>query len=246
MPFTLAHPAAVLPLLRSPHFPALVAGSLAPDVVYYLPISMPVRTHSPAGVLTADLLIGLVLLTVGRWLADPLTALASEGWRRRIPPRRASIRSGPAVFAVVVGACTHVLWDSVTQTGGAAVRRWEWLRGTVVEPHRVYNVLGYASSIGGLLALAVVAARWYRRTPPGPARPGLARGPRRWVLTGTVLFVAFGVTHALTAYVQPSGYDLLRGALIGAMRWGAVAFAMYAVAWHLAARRPGYLSRLTT
>ena len=37
MPFTLAHPAAVLPLRRHLWFPGLVAGAVAPDVGYYLP-----------------------------------------------------------------------------------------------------------------------------------------------------------------------------------------------------------------
>ncbi|WP_245636533.1 DUF4184 family protein [Eikenella longinqua] len=38
MPFTLAHPVAVLPLARCRrcHFPALVIGSLSPDFVYFL------------------------------------------------------------------------------------------------------------------------------------------------------------------------------------------------------------------
>ena len=38
MPFTLAHPIAVLPFSRCRycHFPALVIGSLSPDFVYFL------------------------------------------------------------------------------------------------------------------------------------------------------------------------------------------------------------------
>ena len=38
MPFTLAHPVAVLPFARCRrvHFPAMVIGSLAPDFVYFL------------------------------------------------------------------------------------------------------------------------------------------------------------------------------------------------------------------
>lgn len=37
MPFTLAHPAVVLPLVRRPFVPgALVAGAMAPDLPYFL------------------------------------------------------------------------------------------------------------------------------------------------------------------------------------------------------------------
>ncbi|WP_217617334.1 DUF4184 family protein, partial [Cellulomonas sp. GbtcB1] len=42
MPFTLAHPAAVLPFARPPFVPAaLGAGALAPDVPYFLPLPRP-------------------------------------------------------------------------------------------------------------------------------------------------------------------------------------------------------------
>ncbi|WP_067828115.1 DUF4184 family protein [Nocardia inohanensis] len=247
MPFTLAHPAAVLPLRRYLWLPALVAGALAPDVLYYVPVSIPVPTHSLAGTMTSDPVIGLLLLALLRFVAEPLTALAPEGWRRRTGELEWRFRQLPrAVLSVVAGAGTHVLWDSFVQRDGAMVTHWAWLRGTVIEPHRVYNVLGYVSSVGGMLALALATAGWYRRTPPGAARPGLARTPRAWVLTGTTVFVAFGVTHALTAYVQPSGYDLVRAALVGAIRWGAVALAIYTCAWHVGARRADYLSRLTT
>ncbi|UGT41391.1 DUF4184 family protein [Nocardia yamanashiensis] len=248
MPFTLAHPAAALPLRHRLPLPGLIAGTLAPDVVYYLPISMPLPTHSLAGTVTSDLTVGLLLLAALFGVAaDPLTALAPDGWRRRIREPEWDVRQLPRLAAAVVaGAITHVCWDSLVQRDGALVARWPWLRSTVIEPHKLYNVLGYLSSIGGLLALAFAAAGWYRRTPPGPPRPGLGRGPRRWVLGGTGVFVAFGVTHALTAYVRSGGYDLVRAALVGAIRWGAVAFAIYAVAWHLVARRADYLSRLTT
>ncbi|MFE3273804.1 DUF4184 family protein [Nocardia sp. NPDC059239] len=40
MPFTLAHPAAVLPIRRVLWFPGLVAGSIAPDIPYYLRIGV--------------------------------------------------------------------------------------------------------------------------------------------------------------------------------------------------------------
>src|SRR5882672_6336607 len=65
MPFTLAHPAAVLPLRRWPRldFVALVIGSMTPDFGYYLLLpDMRLETHSFAGSLETCLPVGLLLV----------------------------------------------------------------------------------------------------------------------------------------------------------------------------------------
>jgi hypothetical protein len=47
VPFTGSHPAAVLPFLRTP-LPASapVAGTMAPDIPYHLPLGLGRRTHT--------------------------------------------------------------------------------------------------------------------------------------------------------------------------------------------------------
>ena len=76
MPFTLAHPAAVLPLRGLPHLrmAPLVVGTLVPDLPYYLPWAiLPLRmnryaalTHVFAGSFTIDLLLGYAFLAADR------------------------------------------------------------------------------------------------------------------------------------------------------------------------------------
>ncbi|TWH75209.1 uncharacterized protein DUF4184 [Modestobacter roseus] len=99
MPFTLAHPAAVLPLLRTPLAPsALVAGSVAPDLPYYASLQWLggdynlTLTHEWSSVLWLDPLIGLVLLAAFQVLFKrPLLALlppAAAG--RAVPAARGS------------------------------------------------------------------------------------------------------------------------------------------------------------
>ena len=59
MPFTASHAAAVLPLLRTPlPASALVIGSIAPDLPYYLPVPLPWATHTALAVGTVDVLLG--------------------------------------------------------------------------------------------------------------------------------------------------------------------------------------------
>ncbi|WP_282783560.1 MULTISPECIES: DUF4184 family protein [unclassified Nocardia] len=240
MPFTLAHPAAVLPLRRYAAVPALVAGALAPDVPYYLPWPGDIpRTHTPVGLLGWDLFFGLALLAVLRVVAVPLLALSPLGWRRRITLPRWKIRSVGGAVAVVLavwlGAATHLVWDAFTQTGGPAVQRWEWLRVAVAEPHRLYNVLGYLSSVGGMVVLSLAAVRWYRRTPPGRAA---VRGvpPRAvpLIVSALAAATAAGAGFALMDPVaRVSDYDLVRLALLGGVRGCALGVLAYALGWWL-------------
>ncbi|MFI9508698.1 DUF4184 family protein [Nocardia sp. NPDC052566] len=266
MPFTPAHPAAVLLVRRYLNLPALVAGSVAPDVPYYLPVPGGPETHSVSGLLGWDLLFSAALLMVFRLLAGPMVALVPVGWRNRMPLpswgfRSPTVASAPAdgrrgmpvpsggfrsvrvvvmlAVSVVAGAATHLAWDSCTQTDGAAVRAWEWLRVSVVEPHKLYNVLGYLSSIGGLVALGAAIALWYRRTPPVvDTAPGLPRS-LRWAILGSLAVAgALGIAIALTDPVAGvSGYDFVRRALIGAIRGSAVGLAFYGLLWHIAELR---------
>src|SRR5215468_10777233 len=79
MPFTLAHPAAVLPLrgFRYLRTAPLITGAVIPDLAYYLPGGLGRRlpeTHSLAASFTTDLL-GCAAFVVLFLLRRPLTAL---------------------------------------------------------------------------------------------------------------------------------------------------------------------------
>lgn len=246
VPFTFAHPAAVLPLRRSLWFPGLAVGSVAPDVAYYLPVpGGPDTAHSVAGLFGIDLLLGILLLLVGFLVLAPMLALSSDGWRARVVPPDpvARLRTWRAcvvaVGSVIVGAATHLAWDAVTRTGGAAVRYWPMLRVSVVGPHRLYNVIGYVSSLGGLLLLGVVVVRWYRRAPHGNGEHwrALPRGIRRGVLGGIAVAAIVGAGVALADPVsQVSAYDWVRGLLVGGVQGAGLVLVLYVLCWHLGRR----------
>ena len=122
MPFTPAHVAAVLPLRRRGGLPfsALVVGSMIPDLPYYLPrrwVPTP-ATHSVAGIVTWDLLLGLAVWAL--WCAlrprvyDLAPQLLRSRWRR---PESGFTGWSRAPLAVIIGAATHVLWDEFTHAG---------------------------------------------------------------------------------------------------------------------------------
>lgn len=70
MPFTLAHPAIILPLQRYKQLPlsALIAGSIDPDFHYLLQMGLSGRySHSIEGIFSVSLPIALVLFVMFHW-----------------------------------------------------------------------------------------------------------------------------------------------------------------------------------
>jgi hypothetical protein len=186
MPFTLAHPVAALPLrglmggLGSA--PALVIGSLTPDLVYFLPLTVTGwQSHSLAGLLWFSMPAGLIVWTAYRLVLRPfVAAILPEALSRRlrepVPRNWRAADVLAAAASVVVGAGTHLAWDSFTHSSGAAVRALPALQAQVslasFYTPRVFTVLQHLSSVVGLLVLMALGARWYRRTVPGQANSG--------------------------------------------------------------------------
>jgi len=135
MPWTFAHPAAIVPLRslcpRWLSFPALILGAMAPDFSYYVGMHGQWRTfcHTPEGILTACLPLSLLLLALLLRFAAPLTVLLPEPHRALVrgqlqpPPHPAWRAWAVAALSVLIGAATHVLWDSFTHPGHASRRK---------------------------------------------------------------------------------------------------------------------------
>jgi hypothetical protein len=239
VPFTASHPAAVLPLLGTPlPASALVIGSMAPDVPYFV-FGRPVGdTHTALAVVSTDLLIGAAVWLVWHGLfAGPALAAAPAGVRARldgrvrvgVPVRLRSARDAVlAVLALVVGAATHVLWDEFTHGEGWGPAHLGVLR-TGAGGLRGYDWAQYGSGVLGALVLAWWLRRWWVRTPPAPVPPS---GPlARWVWPALLALAA--VVGAIAAIGQP---DLGSAGFAGATRGGfaaAVAALLLAAGWHL-------------
>lgn len=240
MPFTPTHAAAVLPFLQTPlPASALVIGSMAPDIPFYLPFDPGLRTHTAAAVGTTDVLFGALAWLVwhgllaapalwaapralhARWTAVPL------GVRVRLRGLRAVLLT---LVALAVGSATHVLWDEFTHAGRWGPEVFPAL-GELWGPLPGYRWLQHTSGlVGGVLLLAWLV-RWWRRSPVR-AMPE-HRAPRwPWVL---LLAVAAGVggTAALAAPdLGAAGYD-------GATWGGGAALVvglLCATGWHLRRR----------
>ena len=128
MPFTLAHPAAVLPFFARwrAGFLALVVGSVGPDIPYFLPArigeSMP-TSHTILGALTVGTPLSLALVVFQVAARDVLVAPLWGSLRLATLRALEAVRASPAswvqsVPAAAVGCEIHVLWDSFTHRNG--------------------------------------------------------------------------------------------------------------------------------
>jgi len=165
MPFTVSHVAAVLPVVgRSGRLPAaaLVIGSMAPDYPWFLTRGRTAGlSHSLLGIVTVDLAVGLLAVALWRLGAQaPVRDLAPRGVGERLPqPAGLAVRDLPwAALGVVLGALTHVVWDSFTHAGRWGVEVVPWLH-TEHLGLPGYTWAQYASGLLGLLVLATWSLR---------------------------------------------------------------------------------------
>jgi hypothetical protein len=181
MPFTLSHAAAALPFRKlKPVWPALVIGTFAPDLQYFIWVSEEDRSgHHFPEVLLLTLPLALLLLWVfEQWVKRPMVELLPSTVQRRLQdklqplPFRGWKRFVSIVLWIAVGIITHVFWDSFTHGHDWMVEHFIVLRTRVPFPFRypvpLYKLFQYGSTTLGLLALITWFAAWYRRTTPVP------------------------------------------------------------------------------
>src|SRR5258708_16434944 len=140
MPFTLAHPAAILPLrgLKYLRTTPLIIGAMTPDLPYYVPARLAhfgPETHSLTGAFTPGVVLGYAALGCVSLLRRPLTALLSARARWLYLTALAPFSGRPfewalASVSIILGVWTHLLWDSFTHNDGWIVRRGAGLSAT--------------------------------------------------------------------------------------------------------------------
>ncbi|MBX9686490.1 MAG: DUF4184 family protein [Candidatus Obscuribacterales bacterium] len=175
MPFTFSHPAAVLPLRkycpRYLNLVALMAGSIAPDLGYYLHNwHWSISGHSFLGSLSFDLPAGLMIVAlfylsirpIARLLAHPHREALSSAFPVLSLPGLKSISI--ATVSVLLGAWTHIIWDGFTHANGWCVRQFSAMTPTLfsISDYRItlWHLLQHGSTIFGLIVLAQAYNRY--------------------------------------------------------------------------------------
>ena len=260
MPFTAAHPAAVVPLAgplsRFTCLSGLVVGSVAPDLPYFVP-GLPWKSigHSPAGLFLFDIPAGLLLYAAFHSVLAPLLyALAPAALRARLPRSRCA-GALPArgllvvVASLLVGAATHLAWDAFTHADGAVVLQLPVLSSEILTWQGytvyVYKVLQHGSTFVGLALLGYWLARWYRRahasTPPAPPSRLV-----RTILASSVLIPSSAAAAVGASLAREPDVLVMRQLQLGAagaIHLGAAALLVTSLSvasiWRIVSRRAG-------
>ena len=230
MPFTAAHPAAVLPLVgvRRLRLDAtcLILGSMVPDFEYFIRGQITAKlSHNLVGILEwglpVTLAVALIFHRVVKWpllLVAPLSIAERAAAAARMPWPR--MRGLPMIASLVasalLGNLTHLGWDAFTHRTGLVVRNVLALQAHVQVPAvgtvAVYRLLQHASTAVGLAIVFAVTVRTLRRQPAAQI-PNTPRTNARLLFCACV-GVAIG---AMELRLRQLGY--LRGlhALVGAI-----------------------------
>jgi hypothetical protein len=233
VPWTVSHAAAVLPFCRwcpaRLSFIALVAGSMSPDFGYYLGLYRIAEfAHTVPGIVVVDLPAGLFMVATLRWLREPLVVLLPQPHRYVLRQGLVSLAenvtwSRVMVLAVslVLGAATHVAWDSFTHATGLPVERSEFLQRELFrigsQDVETYNFLQHASTLFGIVVLTIAYRSWLKSGVTASAPPPDAQDTLRWWLLGSIVALGAATCAAWVAAAILRGDSDMQSLVVAAV-----------------------------
>ena len=172
MPFTLSHPAIILPLTYLPKkrisLTGLVVGSLTPDFEYF--IRMKVRSsysHTLDGLLWFDLPLGIILtfifhLIIRNTLFRNLPSFLNErfftftqfNWINHFKRNWIVV-----ILSILIGSASHIFWDSFTHDHGYFVENIKFIPNHKVEIigiiFPIHKIIQHLSTIIGAFVILI-------------------------------------------------------------------------------------------
>ncbi len=250
MPFTVTHLAAILPFRKTPlkilPLSALAIGCMVPDMPLFFSFTgRHAVTHSIVGLFTHCLPIGLAVYALFQLLVrDALLAIMPPGIADPL-----SVRRRHSLFyillvavAILLGATTHVFWDSFTNRWGWGVSQFPSLRdnvelfGYVISGHRLIQHLSTVLLLPVLIYIVLKRALQggrHRQTDNV-----FARHP---FLIMTIIFAAPALVALIQGRIRSTGFVAGGGLELAARLFGTYmvsATVIYAILykfteWHL-------------
>jgi hypothetical protein len=245
MPFTISHAAAALPLRRLGRgrlpLTAMMIGAMTPDFAYFASMGPErVATHTLGGIFWFCLPVGLLAwFTYMRFFEQPTVALLPRPWRGHFTREREpmSLRLlALAAVAVIVGAVTHLAWDSFTHGDTMIATAFPVLHTELFrigEVHvRLYWFLQLLSSLLGGVALVVwiIRAPWSNGAAPVHVEdspiPDFARLGAVFVLVVVSSSVALGsyFDHSYLIIESRLFFLAIAGMKAFGITWAAIVF----------------------
>jgi Domain of unknown function (DUF4184) len=220
MPFTPAHPAIVLPLLRSGYLSAtgLIVGSIVPDFEYFIRMNdTSVHGHTLAGVFYFDLPVAcLIAFIFHRFVKINLINNLPFFFQRKFNDLKQFkfeeyFRKHWGIFliSILIGSSSHLFWDSFTHANRFFVRNISYYNEVIVPfdgaRYPLYYALQLLSSWIGLtiVSLYILALKPDEQTQP--VKPKLLYWLVLIVVTLLVLFFRF--------YWLADAFNFVRGVI---------------------------------
>lgn len=169
MPFTFAHPAIVLPIASVSRkwfsLTGLIAGSMTPDFEYLLQMRLHGHVaHTITGIFGFDIPVGLALAflfhNVARnslfdnsptVLKSRLCVFTQFNWNKYF-----KTSWGTIIISIMIGAASHIFWDSFTHAHGFFVKKLPVLSNSLtilgINIH-YYRILQHFSTFIGTLVI---------------------------------------------------------------------------------------------
>jgi Domain of unknown function (DUF4184) len=260
MPFTVAHAAAALPLRRfNLVWSAFLVGTMAPDFPYVVGnVKYRSLGHDFPGVLLFTLPASFAALWFYHWaIKRPIAGLLPVRMQQKLNGELGEFKFGGGrrmlaiTFSIILGIATHLIWDSFTHSYTWPWLHFGWLRSWIELPVAGWTpmtmLLQYASTLLGLLALAIWILLWYRdrvpvtdasSLPPIKPRVSLAVGMFA-IATATGLLRAWLLLGMMPRTVRNWDWFLLNFAVtaIAVAFWELLFYCLIATSREYASRR---------
>ena len=160
MPFTLSHPAILLPFLKNKKLSAtaLIIGSMSPDFEYFFRMKMQSEiSHTFWGIFLIDFPLGfIVMFAFHEIIKKPFIENAPLFFQKRLAVLKDSnwidyFKNNflTVVISFFLGAVSHIFWDSMTHWDGYLVQRVSFLNLELFSIP-LYKIAQHLSSIIGL------------------------------------------------------------------------------------------------
>jgi len=203
VPFTFSHPAIILPLKKlSPgafSLTGLIIGSITPDFEYFIRMKVKsIYSHSLVGVFWFDIPLAILLTFVYHnnvrnkltanlpaFLNNRLNGFATFDWNDFFKKNWLVV-----VLSIVIGAASHLLWDSFTHPAGFFVQRLGVLQKgiNIFQKHvPLYSILQQLSTlIGGAIVIWAILRLKSKKSIQSPYKVFY------WLIVGGITAITLG------------------------------------------------------
>lgn len=216
---------------------ALTIGALTPDFGYYVGLfRLATQAHASLGSVLVCIPTGLLLLACFYFVRRPVWNLLPQPHRGLLEPlvsKPAPVRFRELVLAtisILIGAWTHVVWDSFTHRSGWVVVKYPVLQEPIITLGGIqlapYYLLQHLSTLVGVVVLAAAYYAWVRRG--GSQAFFLFRPEDRWRYASLaalfILSAAIAIPLGASAAYRFEGYEAVRVFVFRAAVYGAASF----------------------